>query len=268
MQSYMWTSVPPQLQAAFQLGVVVMLITAFKEGTLALQVPAECPDDIRTYQEAITKCNLPYLSSDRSGELSACIVPVALIGIIWPQLKDSRLQELSVYLHVPASHKCDICQRQRPMWKYWRCTACNASCCMECTQVLQTGHMSHDHPPKLQEDIADTRGPNVKLQQDSLTEQAEPVGNTQETRMGTTDVREVTLVKAVSTLDGKVPTQTAPGQKCCGCSKVPDCSSSNCNCRKAGKVCGTKCKCAKKHLDCKNKNSVEVRSVFGTAGPI
>ncbi|XP_066288311.1 uncharacterized protein [Branchiostoma lanceolatum] len=138
MQSYMWTSVPPQLQAAFQPGVVVMLITAFKEGTLALQVPAECPDDIRTYQEAITKCNLPYLSSDRSGELSACIVPVALIGIIWPQLKDSRLQELSVYLHVPASHKCDICQRQRPMWKYWRCTACNASCCMECTQVLQT----------------------------------------------------------------------------------------------------------------------------------
>ncbi|XP_066288313.1 uncharacterized protein [Branchiostoma lanceolatum] len=85
--------------------------------------------------------------------------------------------------------------------------------------------------------------------------------------MGTTDVREVTLVKAVSTLDGKVPTQTAPGQKCCGCSKVPVCSSSNCNCRKAGKVCGTKCKCAKKHLDCKNKNSVEVQNNCSTAVP-
>ncbi|XP_066296931.1 uncharacterized protein [Branchiostoma lanceolatum] len=84
---------------------------------------------------------------------------------------------------------------------------------------------------------------------------------------GTTDVREVTLVKAVSTLDGKVPTQTAPGQKCCGCSKVPVCSSSNCNCRKAGKVCGTKCKCAKKHLDCKNKNSVEVQNNCSTAVP-
>ncbi|XP_066296930.1 uncharacterized protein [Branchiostoma lanceolatum] len=95
-----------------------------------------------------------------------------------------------------------------------------------------------------------------------------PVKRRRKTRnRGTTDVREVTLVKAVSTLDGKVPTQTAPGQKCCGCSKVPVCSSSNCNCRKAGKVCGTKCKCAKKHLDCKNKNSVEVQNNCSTAVP-
>ncbi|XP_019619732.1 PREDICTED: uncharacterized protein LOC109466449 [Branchiostoma belcheri] len=252
-QSYMWMDVPHHLQTAFELGVVLMLVNALQRETLTLQVPADCPEDIQTYLKEITKFDLPCLSSDASGKLSARIVPVALTGFIWPQIKDSRLKELSVYLHVPASHKCSTCGLQRPMWKYWRCTVCNASCCMECAQKLQTGHLQHDHPPNLLEDIADTRGPNVQLQ-------TGPLESTQEPRTGATDVQEVTLVAAVSTLDGKVSAKTVPGQKCCGCSKEPVCSSSNCNCRKAGKLCGTKCKCAKKHLDCKNKNGVEATS--------
>ncbi|KAI8511939.1 hypothetical protein Bbelb_110390 [Branchiostoma belcheri] len=252
-QSYMWMDVPHHLQTAFELGVVLMLVNALQRETLTLQVPADCPEDIQTYLKEITKFDLPCLSSDASGKLSARIVPVALTGFIWPQIKDSRLKELSVYLHVPASHKCSTFGLQRPMWKYWRCTVCNASCCMECAQKLQTGHLQHDHPPNLLEDIADTRGPNVQLQ-------TGPLESTQEPRTGATDVQEVTLVAAVSTLDGKVSAKTVPGQKCCGCSKEPVCSSSNCNCRKAGKLCGTKCKCAKKHLDCKNKNGVEATS--------
>ncbi|XP_078608430.1 uncharacterized protein LOC144880240 [Branchiostoma floridae x Branchiostoma japonicum] len=262
MQRYMWAFVPHHLQTAFELGIVLMLIDAGRQQTLTLQVPEDCPQDIQPHLKEITKFQLPSLSSDWGGDLSTRIVPAALTGFVFPDIKESRLQELSVYLRVPASHRCDICKVQRPMWQYWRCTGCkcNAACCMECVQKLQAGCMPHDHTPTLQEDISDTRGPTVGLQG---SQQAVSVGGTEESENGTTDevyeVHEVTLAEAIMSLDGKVITKT-PGQKCCSCSKAPVCASGNCNCKKRGTACSAKCKCAKKKLGCQNKNSGQVKS--------
>ncbi|KAI8510666.1 hypothetical protein Bbelb_115820 [Branchiostoma belcheri] len=177
MQRYMWAYVPHHLQKAFLLGVVLMLIHAGQQHSLTLKVPEDCPLDLQPHLKEITTFQLPSLSSDSCGDLSGHIVPVALTGFIWCEIKDSRLQELSIYLRVPASHKCDICAAQRPMWQYWRCTSCDAVCCMECSHQLNTGFVSHDHAPTLQEGIADTRGPNVERQS---SQEAVSVGDTGE----------------------------------------------------------------------------------------
>ncbi|KAI8516429.1 hypothetical protein Bbelb_050100 [Branchiostoma belcheri] len=318
MQKYMWRSVPPHLQTAFQLGVTLMLVNAARHTTLKLQCPADCLEDILPYLREITKFELPHLAADADGKISEKLVPVALTAFLWPMLKGCKLQDLSVYLRVPVSHKCDLCLQQRPMWQYWRCATCSKSCCMECTCHLLTGHAQHDHPPDMQEDIADTRGPNRSLQQtpdhedtqdteegtsslqlcplvgpsvrfvkkDSSQIPSSPVASlntcimsplrllyyiadtrgpnrslqqtpdhedTQDTEEATTDVhvREVTLVEAVLTLDGRHPTKPASGQKGCSCCKIPVCNN-KCSCRKGGRVCTDKCKCAKRSLDCQN----------------
>eukprot|EP00058_Branchiostoma_floridae_P000614 XP_002586102.1 hypothetical protein BRAFLDRAFT_110004 [Branchiostoma floridae] len=49
-------------------------------------------------QQEITKFQLPAVSSDWGGDLSTRIVPAALTGFVVPDIKESRLQELSVFV--------------------------------------------------------------------------------------------------------------------------------------------------------------------------